>query len=97
MASQAHSGAALGGASDLHGGDSGAPPAPVLVGNVGQEFVQNTLTTMDPLSAIQACALHAGRACCSAVAAGAGAASSAGAEGGLAAVMAAAVVFLVPS
>ncbi|PRW60598.1 Negative elongation factor B [Chlorella sorokiniana] len=35
------------------GGDSGAPPAPVLVGNVGQEYVQNTLTTMDPLSAIQ--------------------------------------------
>jgi hypothetical protein len=37
----------------MHGGDSGAAAAAVLVGNVGQEFVQNTLTTMDPLSAIQ--------------------------------------------
>lgn len=54
MASQALSGAAPGGGdSGMHGADSGAPAAPVLVGNVGQEYVQSTLTTMDPLSAIQ--------------------------------------------
>lgn len=51
MASQAHSGAAGGGGgSELPGGGGAAP---VLVGNVGQEYVQATLTTMDPLSAIQ--------------------------------------------
>ncbi|PSC68506.1 Negative elongation factor B [Micractinium conductrix] len=54
MASQALSGAAPGGAaSGMQGADSGAPAPPVLVGNVGQEYVQSTLTTMDPLSAIQ--------------------------------------------
>ncbi|KAI3429855.1 hypothetical protein D9Q98_010166 [Chlorella vulgaris] len=42
----------------MHGGDSGAAAAAVLVGNVGQEFVQNTLTTMDPLSAIQEIQVH---------------------------------------
>lgn len=55
MASQALSGAAPGGGtlSGQQGADSGAPAPPVLVGNVGQEYVQSTLTTMDPLSAIQ--------------------------------------------
>ena len=65
MASQAHSGALGGGGGGRGGGnsgaggaDSGAPAAPVLVGDVGQEYVQNTLTTMDPLSAIQDIQAH---------------------------------------
>lgn len=66
MASQAHSGA-------LGGGDAGDGPGQALVGNVGQEYVQATLTTMDPVTAIQ-------------VGAGAGAGrAGAGADGRLAA------------
>lgn len=63
MASQAISGAA-GAGSGAAGGDSGAAPPPVLVGNVGQDFVQGTLTTMEPVAAIQvgaACRCPVGR------------------------------------
>lgn len=52
MSAGGYDGAALG--SDLHdgGADSGAQ-APRLIGARGQEFVQSTLSTTDPVSAIQ--------------------------------------------
>lgn len=73
MASQAHSGAAAG-SEGPGGGDGSGGPGDVLVGNVGQEYVQATLTTMDPLTAIQ---VGAGRR-----PVGAGGAASAAAVGG---------------
>ena len=46
----AQSGAALGGGEGGGGGAGGQTP---LVGNVGQEYVQTTLSTADPLTAIR--------------------------------------------